>query len=232
MTEKNLTALLRARLEALRDPAFREFNAKLIPSVPKERILGVRTPALRRMAKELLRSGEADAYLRILPHDLFEENQLHAFILSESRDFDRVTAELSRFLPYVDNWATCDQLIPKAIARTPERILPLAEEWIGSDYPYTVRFAIGLLMRYFLDERFDLAYPDRVAAVQSEEYYVNMMSAWYFATALAKQYDAILPYFKEHRLPAWVHRKAIQKARESYRVSEAHKAELRELLRW
>ncbi len=231
MNEANFLSGIRSRLEALGDPALRDFNAKLIPNLPKARFLGVRTLSLKRMAKEMIQNGEAEAFLQALPHDLFEENQLHAFILSELRDFDRVVEELSRFLPHVDNWATCDQLIPKAIARSPEGILPFAERWIKSDYPYTIRFAIGLLMRHFLDARFALAHSDRVASVQSEEYYVNMMSAWYFATALAKQYDAILPYFEERRLPVWVHNKAIQKARESYRVSDAHKEALHCLLR-
>ncbi len=222
---------IKARLFDHSDEKFRDFSARLIPSVPSERVIGVKTPALRALSRELIKSGDAEIFLRELPHAYFEEDQLHAFIISEIRDFDLALTELERFLPYIDNWATCDQLIPRAIAREPERALKNVDIWLESGETYTVRFAIGVLMRYFLDERFDISYVDRVAAVKSEEYYVNMMCAWYFATALAKQYDAILPYFYNKKLPVWVHNRSIQKARESYRVAAEHKRELEALKR-
>ncbi len=220
-----------ARIFALADEKFRDFNAKLIPSVDKSRVIGVKTPELRSLAKELIKSGEADGFLRRLPHGYFEEDQLHAFILSEIRDIDTAIAEVERFLPYIDNWATCDQLIVKAFAKAPECLLKKLDEWLASGHTYTVRFAVGLLMRYFLDDRFEEKYLDRVAAIVSDEYYVNMMLAWYFATAAAKQYASVYPYFAEHRLPKWVHNKAIGKSCESFRVTDAHKSELRKLVR-
>ncbi len=222
---------IQKQLFELQDFAFRDFNAKLIPNIDKETVIGVRTPQLKALAKELYKSGEYALFLRSLPHKYFEENQLHAFIISLIPDFETAVFELERFLPYVDNWATCDQLVPKAIAKQPERMLGKIELWLASDRVYTVRFAIGLLMRYFLDGRFWAEYLEKVASVRSEEYYINMMIAWYFATALAKQYDAALPYFQKNRLSQWTHNKAIQKARESYRVTDAHKAELKELKR-
>ncbi len=219
------------RLIALQAPAFRDFNAKLIPNIEKGTVLGVKTPELKLLAKELIKNGEAEEFLARLPHQYFEENQIHAFLISEIKDWDKAIAELERFLPYVDNWATCDQMILKVIAKDPERILDKAEEWIHSDHVYTIRFGIGLLMRYFLDEGFREEYLEKVAAIKSEEYYVNMMSAWYFATALAKQYEATLPYFTDNRLDKWVHNKSISKARESYRVSNEHKEILKLLIR-
>ncbi len=222
---------IQKQLFEMQDLAFRDFNAKLIPNIDKETVIGVRTPQLKVLAKALYKSGEHTPFLRYLPHQYFEENQLHAFILSQIPDFETAVLELERFLPYVDNWATCDQLVLKAIAKRPERMLDKIDLWLASDRVYTVRFAIGLLMRYFLDGRFSAEYLEKVAAVRSEEYYINMMIAWYFATVLAKQYDAALPYFQENRLSQWTHNKAIQKARESYRVTDAHKAELKELKR-
>ncbi len=220
---------IRASIFALADEKFRDFNAKLIPNIDKSRVIGVKTPELRSLAKELIKSGDADGFLRRLPHEYFEENQLHAFILSEMRDFDTALFEVERFLPHIDNWATCDQLIVKAFAKEPERLSAKTDEWLASSHTYTVRFAVGLLMRYFLDERFEEKYLDRVAAIKRDEYYINMMLAWYFATAAAKQYEAVYPYFSERRLPTWVHNKAIGKSCESFRVTDAHKSELRKL---
>ncbi len=220
---------IRKRLFSLADKPFRDFNAGLIPNIDKDAFIGVKTPALKSLARELVKSGEAQDFLLALPHEYFEENQLHAFIISELRDYALAMRELERFLPYIDNWATCDQLIIKAFSKCPERLVPQIDLWLESGHTYTVRFAVGLLMRYFLNERFDTEYSDRVAGLKSDEYYVNMMSAWYFATALAKHYDSVLPYFKEKKLPIWVHNKAIQKARESYRVSPEHKSELLKL---
>lgn len=220
---------LQARLFALRDEEYRDFNARLVPNRDKAEFIGVRTPQLRALAKALRGTAEAEAFMRALPHEYFEENQLHAFLIEQIKDFDACLAALDAFLPYVDNWATCDQLNPKVLGRDKPRLLAKIRLWLESDEPYTLRYAIGGLMRWFLDKDYSPEYSDLVAGVESEEYYVRMMAAWYFATALAKQYDAVLPYFTERRLPAWTHNKAIQKAVESYRVGDEHKARLREL---
>ena len=215
------------RLTALRDPAYAEFQKKLIPTVSPESFVGVRTPELRKLAKELAQTGEAEAFINELPHRFFDENQLHAFILSEDRDFERCLSRVSAFLPYVDNWATCDQMSPKVFKKHRAELLPVIERWLHDGHAYTVRFAIGMLMEHFLDGDFDPRYLAWVSAVRSGEYYVNMMAAWYFATALAKQYDAAFPYIRDRRLPAWTHNKAIQKAAESFRVPPEHKAALK-----
>lgn len=222
---------LRARLFALRDEGYRDFHARLMPTVDKARVLGVRVPALRALAREVRGTPEAAAFLRELPHEYYEENNLHAYLVAAERDFDRALAEAERFLPYIDNWATCDGFSPKVFARHRAALLPHIERWLSSGDPYTVRFGVKLLMEHFLDEDFSPAYLERVAAVRSEEYYVNMMCAWYFATALAKQYEQTLPYLAEARLPVWVHNKAIQKAVESRRISIAQKDFLRTLRR-
>ena len=215
------------RLTALRDPAYGEFQRKLLPTVPPETIIGVRTPELRKLAKEMIKNGEAEAFLDQLPHAYFDENQLHAFILSEEKDFGRCLERISAFLPYVDNWATCDQTSPKAFKKHAAELLPAIGRWLQAKHVYTVRFAIGMLMEHFLDAAFDPVYLEWVSNVRSEEYYINMMIAWYFATALAKQYDAALPYIRDRRLAPWTHNKAIQKAAESFRVPPERKAELK-----
>jgi 3-methyladenine DNA glycosylase AlkD len=200
-------------------------------------VIGVRTPALKALAKTLVKDAATDmatdgavkTFLSDLPHKYFDENQLHAFILSEEKDFDVCIAGLENFLPYVDNWATCDQLSPKVLKKQKfhENVLVKIDEWIKSSRTYTVRFAIKLLMQYFLDDEFKPEYLEKVAAVQSEEYYIKMMVAWYFATALAKQWDATIPFIKEKRLEGWTHNKAIQKAIESYRITPEQKDLLR-----
>ena len=219
------------RMQSLCDSSYRDFQRKLIPTVASERILGIRTPDLRRLAKELIAEGEAEALLEALPHQLFEEDQLHAFILSEMKDYGPCITKVERFLPYVNNWATCDQLSPRCFAKHKQELLPHIERWLHSSHEYTVRFGIGMLMQHFLDADFHISYHEQVVAVQREEYYVRMMQAWYFATALAKQYEATLPYIEQRRLERWTHNKAIQKAIESYRVSNEHK-ELLRTLRW
>ena len=220
---------IRAELYTLRDEKYRDFQRKLIPTVRPETVIGVRTPALRAYAKELLKRPDIGEFLSALPHESFDENQLHAFILSEIKDFDRCAAGVERFLPFVANWATCDQLSPKVFGKHHAELLPLVKAWIASGETYTVRFGIGMLMAHFLDADFDPVYPEWVTAVQSEEYYVNMMRAWYFATALAKQYGAVLPYLEQRRLDVWTHNKTIQKAVESYRIADEQKAYLRTL---
>ena len=220
---------IRETLLSLQDGKFAAFQARLIPNVAPERILGVRTPELRKLAKQLRGSSDAEAFLNTLPHEFFEENNLHAFLLCGIKDFERCVQAVEDFLPYVDNWATCDQLRPKAFARNRQALLPRIRSWLDSDRTYTRRFGIGMLMSHFLDEDFREEYLSWVSDIHSEEYYVNMMIAWYFATALAKQYRAALPYIEERRLGPWVHNKTIQKALESYRDSEEHKACLKTL---
>ncbi|MBQ3285300.1 MAG: DNA alkylation repair protein [Ruminococcus sp.] len=222
---------IQKRLFALQDKEYQAFTAKLNPTVDPETIIGVRLPALRALAKELKNTDEAKDFLSSLPHEYLEENHLHSFLLSGIKDFDEGIAAVERFLPYIDNWAVCDSLRIKALAKYPERLLPYLEKWMKSDHTYTVRCGILNLMNYFLDDRFDEKYPAMVAAVHCEEYYVNMMIAWYFATALAKQYDAALPYLTEQRLDKWVHNKTIQKAVESYRITDEQKAYLKTLRR-
>ena len=220
---------IRAELYTLRDEKYRDFQRKLIPTVRPETVIGVRTPALRAYAKELLKRPDIGEFLSALPHESFDENQLHAFLLSEIKDFDRCAAGVECFLPFVDNWATCDQLSPKVFGKHHAELLPLVKAWIASGETYTVRFGIGMLMAHFLDADFDPRYPEWVAALRSEEYYVNMMRAWYFATALAKQYVAVLPYLEQRRLDVWTHNKTIQKAVESFRIADEQKAYLRTL---
>ena len=220
---------IRETLFSLREEKFAAFQARLIPNVAPERVIGVRTPALRKLAKTLRGSGQAEEFLKALPHEFFEENNLHAFLLCEMKDFEACVQAVEDFLPYVDNWATCDQMSPGVFRKNKQALLPHIRRWIASERCYTRRFGIGMLMSHFLDEDFREEYLSLVSDIRSEEYYVNMMIAWYFATALAKQYEAALPYLENRRLDPWVHNKAIQKAVESFRVSDGHKAYLRTL---
>ena len=224
-----LSEEIRKELFLLQDVPYRDFQAKLIPNVPAESMIGVRTPALRSLAKQLAKQEEISVFLRELPHRYFDENQLHAFILSEWKDYARCMEGVRRFLPFVDNWATCDQLSPKVFRKHRPELLESIREWLSSGQTYTLRFAVGMLMEHFLDEDFDPVYPEMVARIRSEEYYVNMMVAWYFATALAKQYDAVLPYIEDRRLDGWTHNMTIRKAVESYRISEDRKAVLKSM---
>ena len=225
---------IREELFAMQDKKYRDFQAKLIPTVDPETVIGVRTPQLRKLAKRLYKEtdpAELEVFLKELPHKYFDENQLHAFLISEEKDYDRCVAQINDFLPYIDNWATCDQLSPKVFKKHRGELLNNIKEWINSDRTYTIRFGIGMLMQHFLDDDFDPAYPETVAQVRSEEYYVNMMIAWYFATALAKQYDTAITYIEGQKLDVWTHNKAIQKARESYRVTPEQKEYLKTLKR-
>jgi 3-methyladenine DNA glycosylase AlkD len=224
----NKTDLLR-KLHELQDMKYRDMQIKIIPSVEPGSVIGVRTPELRTMAKEILRSGDYREFLDELPHEYFEENQLHAFIIYGMKDYDACMEELEKFLPYVDNWATCDQMSPKIFKKHKGALLEHIKKWIGSEKAYTVRFGVGMLMEHFLDDDFDPVYPEMVAGLRSEEYYVNMMIAWYFATALAKQYDAVLPYIENKRLDKWTHNKSIQKSVESYRITPEQKKYLKSL---
>ena len=218
-----------AELFCLQDKDYALMQVRTIPTVSPDRIIGVRTPALRAFAKSLKKDKDIDAFLSYLPHQYFDEDQLHAFVISLEKDFGKCIAEVDAFLPFIDNWATCDQLSPRVFKKEPEKLLTYIQAWIKSDKTYIVRFAIGMLMQHFLDEGFDTRYSDMVAEVRSEEYYINMMIAWYFATALAKQYELILPYLEDRRLDDWVHNKAIQKSVESFRITDEQKAYLKTL---
>ena len=220
---------VRLRLESLSDMKYRDFTAKLIPNLGKDRIMGVRTPDIRALAKELYGTKEGEDFLSRLPHYYLEENKLHATLVSMIKDYDKLISELDRFLPFVDNWAVCDGLSPKAFGKHKAELLEKIRLWIPSEHTYTCRFGIGMLMRWFLDEDFQPGYLELPAAVRSEEYYVNMMTAWFFATALAKQWNAAIPYLEQNRLDPWTHNKTIQKARESYRITTEQKEYLKTL---
>ena len=210
---------VQARLFALQDLSYRDFQARLMPTVDKARIIGVRTPALRRLAREMAGSPEAAAFLAALPHHYYEENNLHGMLIDRIRDYEKAVAALDAFLPQVDNWATCDLMSPAAFKKHPPALYPgQILRWLASGRTYTVRFAVGLLLNLYLDEYFEPGMPELIAGIRSPEYYVNMMVAWYFAAALAKQPEAALPFFTQGKLPPWTHNKAIQKAVESRRV--------------
>ena len=217
------------RLIGCADEKYKEFQSKLVPNIPGETILGVRTPDMRRIAKEINGTAEAGKFLAELPHKYYEENLVHFFVIAMIKDFDECVAAVERFLPYVDCWPVCDQSSPKIFTKNHDRLLPRIKAWIASEHVYTSRFGIRMLMNEFLGADFRPEYLAWVAAVKGEDYYIKMMVAWYFATALAKQYDESVVYIEERRLEPWTHNKAIQKAIESFRVSEEHKAYLRTL---
>ena len=224
-----LTDEIREELFRLQDPEYRDFQSRLIPTMSTDRMIGVRTPELRKFAKELGKRPDKDEFLEDLPHRYYDEDQLHAFLLSEMKDYGECFAAVERFLPFVNNWATCDQMSPRVFRKHRTELLKPRRGWLVSEQPDPVRFGVGMLMEHYLDGDFDLAYPEMVARLRSDEYYVNMMIAWYFATALAKQYDAVLPFLEEQRLDDWTHNKAIQKAIESRRITPEQKAYLRGL---
>lgn len=228
-SSKEYLNVISEELFALQDTEYQVFQSKLMPTIPPETVIGVRTPLLRKLAKELAGTPQAEHFLQSLPHRYYEENNLHAFLIEKIRDYDTALAETERFLPYINNWATCDCFCPKVFAKHKEELLIPLRRWLGSDQTYTVRYAMGMLMRYYLDEDFQPEYLAWVAGVHSEEYYLNMMRAWYFATALAKQPDAALPWLTDRRLDVWTHNKTIQKAVESYRIPPEMKQQLREL---
>lgn len=222
---------IKEKLWAFRDEKYAAFTAKLIPEASLAHFIGVRTPDLRNLAKELAGSDSAEAFIGELPHEYFEEDQLHAFLISLEKDYDSCMEKVCAFLPYVDNWATCDQMGPKVFGKKGNReaLLRQIKLWIKSKKTYEVRFGIRMLMCHFLDDGFDPKYLDMVAKIKSDEYYINMMIAWYFATALAKQYDASVKLLKARVLPPWVQNKSIQKAVESYRITDEQKVYLRTL---
>ena len=213
----------------VQDKGYRDFQSKLIPTIPAETIIGVRTPAIRKLAKEYAKDPESAAFLMQLPHTYYDENILHALLVAEIKDYDTCVKEVERFLPHVDNWAVCDIFSPKVFKKNRDRLIKKIKEWTASDHPYTCRSGKELLMTQFLDEDFRVEYLEIPAEVHSEEYYVNMMIAWFYATALAKQWDAAVSYIEEKRLNPWTHNKTIQKARESYRITPEQKEYLKTL---
>lgn len=214
-------------LLSVKDDQYREFQAKLVPNIPAETILGVRTPQMREIAKKVAASAERDAFLKSLPHKYYEENLIHFFVISLMKDFDECVKAVETFLPYVDCWPVSDQATPKPFRKNHEKLLPYIRKWIDSDHIYTARFGMRMLMNEFLGDDFKEEYLSWVADKKGEDYYLKMMQAWYFATALAKQYDASVKYIEERKLDEWVHKKSIQKAVESFRVSDAHKEYLK-----
>lgn len=225
----NVNEYIQQQLFSMQDTGYRDFHSRLMPTVDVNLVIGVRTPQLRKFAKEFGRTPDAQKFLKTLPHKYYEENNLHGFLISDMKDFDECIAHLDEFLPYVDNWATCDLMSPKVFKKHLPELALAIRRWITSGETYTIRFGIGMLMSFYLDEAFKEEYPKMVSEVISGEYYVNMMIAWYFATALAKQYEAVIPYLEEQRLSPWVHNKTIQKARESYRITTEQKEYLKSL---
>ncbi len=214
-------------LFARQDLEYRKFHSRLMPTIDPNLVIGVRTPELRKLAKELKKTDKDRKFLQELPHTYYEENNLHAFLIADIKEFDICMEQVERFLPYIDNWATCDGLSPRVFGKHLPELEQKIERWIASGETYTIRFGIGMLMRWFLEDAFSEKYPAMVCGVKSEEYYVNMMRAWYFATALAKQYEAVLPVIERKELDVWTHNKTIQKAVESYRISPEQKEYLK-----
>lgn len=229
--KEDIENMVQKELFSMQDLSYRDFHSKLMPTVEKEHVIGVRTPQLRKFGKEFAKKEESVFFMEALPHKYYEENNLHAFLIEQMKDYAACIRALDIFLPFVDNWATCDFMSPKIFKKHLPELLTEINRWIHSEHMYMVRFAIGMLMKFYLDDTFMPEYPNMVAAVRSEEYYINMMIAWYFATALAKQYDTVISYIEEHKLDVWVHNKTIQKAIESYRISDEQKKYLRTLKR-
>ena len=216
-------------LFSLSDPKHAEFCSKLMPTVDKNIVLGIKTPILRKYASKIYGTNEARNFMSELPHQYFEENNLHAFLIEMISDFDECITEIERFLPYVDNWATCDSMRPKIFKKNTALLKEKAEKWLESENVYTVRFGIEMFMVYFLDDEYSLEYSGLITQIRSDEYYIKMMVAWYFATALAKKYDSTLPFIENKALDDWTHNKAIQKAIESYRITKEQKEYLKTL---
>lgn len=225
----NTEKYVRDRLFEMQDLNYKAFHSKLMPTVDSDLVIGVRTPELRKFAKDFSKTEMAEDFLATLPHKFYEENNLHAFMISQMKDFNSAVEKLNEFLPFVDNWATCDMMRPAVFKNHKAELLSEIEKWLKSDKPYTVRFGAEMLMLHFLEEDFDVSYPQKVAEIKSDEYYVKMMIAWYFATALAYRYDEVLPFIENRVLESWIHNKTIQKAVESYRISVEKKAFLKNL---
>lgn len=226
-----MSLTIQERLFELQDKEYALFQSKLTPSVAPDKFIGVRVPEVRKLAKEYAKSDEAAEFLKILPHEYYDENMLHGLLVSEIKNYDQAVSLTDAFLPYVDNWAVCDIMSPKIFKKHKAELIGKIREWTVSEKTYTCRFGIEMLMSHFLDEDFEADNLKIPAAVRSDEYYVNMMIAWFFATALAKQWDATIPYIEQNKLDVWVHNKTIQKARESYRITEEQKEYLKSLKR-
>ena len=220
---------IREEIFAIQDTSYGDFQSKLIPNIPRELFIGVRVPEARKLAKRIAKEAETSIFLKNLPHKYYDENILHALLISEIKDYDACIEEIDKFLPYVDNWAVCDIISPKIFKKNKTILLGKIKEWSASEKTYTCRFGIEMLMSYFLDDDFKPDYLEIPASVHSEEYYVRMMIAWFFATALAKQWDTTIKYIEDHRLDKWTHNKAIQKARESRRITPKRKEYLNSL---
>ena len=220
---------LQKDLFLLKDDEYKTFHSKLMPTINPDTIIGIRIPILRKFAKDFSKKEEAQNFISQLPHEYYEENNLHAFILETIKDYNSAIKKTEEFLPYIDNWATCDMFMPKTFKEHTNELLPTIKKWLKSDSIYTIRYAIGLLMKLYLDKNFNPEYLELVSSIRSNEYYVNMMISWYFATALAKQYDYSIKYLTEKKLDTWVHNKTIQKAIESYRISTETKEYLKTL---
>lgn len=222
---------IQKELFSLQDKEYMKFLSKLTPNVSEDTIIGVRIPEIRKLAKKLVKNNEYEDFLKELPHKYYDENLLHGAIISESKDFEKCIKLLDNFLPFVDNWAVCDTISPKIFKKHKKELIEKIKEWSQSDKTYTCRFGVEMLMTHFLDEDFKKEYLEIVADIHSEEYYVKMVVAWFFATALAKQWDYAVIYLENNRLDVWVHNKTIQKARESLRISLEKKEYLKKLKR-
>ncbi len=222
---------IQKELFELQDISYGDFQAKLVPNIPRELLIGVRVPEARKLAKRLAKEPEASEFLKDLPHKYYDENILHALLISEMKDYDACIVAIDEYLPYIDNWAVCDILSPKIFKEHKTSLLEKIKEWSASDKTYTCRFGLEMLMSYFLDNDFKPDYLEITTSVHSEEYYVRMMIAWFFATALAKQWDASIKYIEDNHLDTWTHNKAIQKARESRRIAQKQKEYLKLLKR-
>lgn len=227
MTE--IEKMIQNELFSLADEKYKDFSSKLMPTIDKNIVIGVRTPELRKLSKKVFKEWDYDSFLSALPHKYYEENNLHGFIIEQIKDYEKLIFEIDRFLPFVDNWATCDLMSPKIFKKHKSELIVKINEWIRSDQTFTIRFGMEMLMTFYLDDDFKEEYIDLVSSVKSEEYYVNMMIAWFLATALAKQYDSTIKLIEEQTLSKWVQNKTIQKAVESYRITDEQKAYLKTL---
>ncbi|MBQ8496200.1 MAG: DNA alkylation repair protein [Clostridia bacterium] len=220
---------IQTSLFSLQDPKYKSFQEKLMPTVEPDTVIGIRTPVLRRFASDFAKTEEASVFMESLPHRYYEENNLHAFLIEKLGDFEKTVEALDAFLPYIDNWATCDMMSPKIFAKNKDKLLPHIEKWLDSAHIYTVRFGIVTLMKYHLDADFSPLYLEKIAKISSDAYYINMAAAWFFAEALIKQYEYTLPYLTERKLSPWVHNKTISKACDSFRISKETKNYLKTL---
>lgn len=226
-----MTDKVQTRLFEMQDLQYKDFHSKLMPTVNPDKIIGVRIPELRKYAKVFAKSSEAEVFLKILPHRYYEEDNLHAFVIEQIKDYDETVKQLDLFLPFVDNWATCDMMTPKSFLKNKDRLIEKIDLWLASEHTYTVRFAVNMLMKFYLDDDFKKEYLCKVAAIKSDEYYVNMVRAWYFATALAKRWECTIKIIEENRLDEWTHNKTIQKSVESFRITKEQKECLKKMKR-